>query len=118
MEHRWGHRQTAHQPVRLLTVGGVAGYGYILNVSVSGAFVQTPLPARTLSLLHITFVSQNRRFCAIRKASAQVVRKTADGLGLEWCEQMPEIVALVASLSIQDQPTRYQPSPSRRYTNS
>jgi hypothetical protein len=97
MEHRWGQRKTAHQPVRLLTVGGIVAHGYIVNVSISGSFVKTPLPARVLSTIQIAFVGENRRARVFRAVPAQVVRKTAEGLGLEWCEQMPDIVSALAT---------------------
>jgi hypothetical protein len=98
MKHRWGQRKIARQVVRLLTAGGIPGHGYLVNVSVSGAFVQTPLPARILSIVHIVFVGENRRR-VFRTVAAQVVRKTADGLGLEWREQVPEIVDALATMS-------------------
>ena len=98
MEHRWGQRKTAHQPVRLLTVGGIVAHGYIVNVSISGLFVKTPLPARLLSTVQIAFVAENRRSRVFRTVAAQVVRRTAEGLGLEWCEQIPEIVDALATM--------------------
>jgi hypothetical protein len=97
MEHRWGQRKTAHQPVRLLTVGGIVAHGYIVNVSISGSFVKTPLPAPVLSTIQIALVGEKRRAHVFRAVAAQVVRRTSEGLGLEWCEQMPEIVEALAT---------------------
>lgn len=97
MEHRWGQRKIAHQPVRLLTAGGIVAHGYIVNVSVSGSFVKSPLPARVLSIVRIAFVAENRRSPVFRTVAAQVVRRTAEGLGLEWCEQMPDIMGALAT---------------------
>jgi hypothetical protein len=94
MEHRWGQRKPAYQRVRVLTAGGIAAQGHILNVSTSGAFIRTPLPARVLSVVQVAIVADNRpRVCA----TAQVVRKTAEGLGLEWCEHVPKIVTALAT---------------------
>ena len=60
MEHRWGQRKPAYQRVRVLTVGGVAAQGHILNVSISGAFIRTPLPAHVLSVVQVAIVADNR----------------------------------------------------------
>jgi hypothetical protein len=98
MEHRWGQRKAAHQRVRLLTAGGIAAHGIIQNVSTSGAFVKTALPGRILSTVQIAFISENQRSRSFRTVAAQVVRTTAEGLGLEWCEQVPGIMdALVTT---------------------
>ena len=94
MEHRWGHRKPVYQRVRVLTVGGIAARGHILNISVSGAFIRTPLPARLLSVVQIAIVADNRSRVS---ATAQVVRKTAEGLGLEWCGHVPNLVAALAT---------------------
>jgi hypothetical protein len=102
MEHRWGQRKTAHQPVRLLTVSGIVAHGCIVNVSISGSFVKTPLHAPVLSTVHLAFVGENRRVRVFRAVAAQVVRRTAEGLGLEWCEQMPEIVDALATAPCYD----------------
>jgi hypothetical protein len=91
MEHRWGQRKPAYQGVRILTAGGIAARGHILNVSISGAFIRTPLPAPILSVVRVALVADNRSRVSAT-ATAQVVRKTAEGLGLEWCEHAPKIV--------------------------
>jgi PilZ domain len=98
MEHRWGQRNAAHQLVRLVTVGGIVAHGHILNASVSGAFIQTPLPARSLSIVRLTFVGENRRSCGFPTVAAQVVRVTAEGLGMEWCPEMPEVVKVLGTV--------------------
>lgn len=92
MEHRWGQRKAAHQSVRVATVGGDSAQGHVANVSISGALVKTPLPAPVLSIVQITFVTEKRRLRVSGTVAAQVVRRTPEGLGLEWCEQVPEIV--------------------------
>ena len=96
MEHRRGQRKPAHQRVRVLTAGGIAGRGHILNVSISGAFIRTPLPARLLSVVQIAIDADHRSGVSTIVA-AQVVRKTAEGLGLEWCEPAPALVDALAT---------------------
>jgi hypothetical protein len=110
MEHRWGQRKAAHQRVRLLTAGGIVAYGHLVNVSVSGSFVKTALPARILSIVQIDFVTENRRSRVFRTVAAQVVRKTADGIGLEWCEQVAEIVDVLATKAVSSDPLTIKPS--------
>jgi PilZ domain len=109
MEHRWGQRRAAHQRVRLLTAGGIAAYGHIVNVSVSGSFIKTALPARVLSIVHIAFVDEHRRSRVFRTVAAQVVRKTAEGIGLEWCEQLAEIVDVLATKAVSSDPLTITP---------
>jgi hypothetical protein len=46
----------------------------------------------------MAFVGENRRSRVFRTVAAQVVRRTAEGLGLEWCEQMPDIVDALAMM--------------------
>jgi hypothetical protein len=110
VEHRWGQRKAAYQCVRIVTAGGISAQGYITNVSVSGAFIRTPLPARVLSTVQIAFVTDSPRLQDTGVIAAQVVRKTRDGLGLEWCEQVSDIVdtltitpASAGSLAIKSQ---------------
>jgi hypothetical protein len=96
MEHRSDQRKPAHQRVRVLTAGGIAGRGHILNVSISGAFIRTALPARLLSVIQVAIVVDHRSGVSTIVA-AQVVRKTAEGLGLEWCEPVPTLVDALAT---------------------
>ncbi|MDB6010694.1 MAG: hypothetical protein JWL65_2944 [Gammaproteobacteria bacterium] len=39
----------------------------------------------------------NQRVCVFTIVAAQVVRKTAEGLGLEWCEPVPTLVDALAT---------------------
>jgi hypothetical protein len=91
--------------VRVLTAGGITAQGHILNVSISGAFIRTPLPAPVLSVVQVAIVADNRSRVSAT-VTAQVVRKTAEGLGLEWCEHVPRIVdALATTPTAGDSPT-------------
>ena len=69
--------------------------GRISNVSMSGAFVEAPLPVTLLSYVRVQFNSTlDGRPTMVE---GQVVRKDPTGFGLEWRELAPEIVdALVA----------------------
>jgi hypothetical protein len=91
MEHRWGQRKTVHKPVRVRTRAGIAAQGYITNVSISGAFIATPLPVSLFSVIELSFIGIQGGRPSSTVVEAQVVRKTADGLGLEWCEFAPAV---------------------------
>jgi hypothetical protein len=96
VEHRWGQRKATRQRVSVLTAGGIAAQGHIANASISGAFIKTPLPAAVLSIVRVAFIADNRSRVTATVA-AQVVRKTAEGLGLEWCEPVQKLVAALAA---------------------
>jgi PilZ domain len=90
MEHRWGHRREISRPVHVGTRGGVLARGRICNVSISGAFVITPLPVTLFSHVQLQFtamVAGERRSTALE---GQVVRKDSTGFGIEWSEFAPE----------------------------
>jgi hypothetical protein len=80
--------------VQLRTQGGLVALGRIVNLSLSGALVQTALQAPLLSRLQVT-IALDRRHKA--QMDAQVVRQTELGLAVEWSEfGNDEIQALLA----------------------
>lgn len=90
MEHRWGNRNEVSQSVRVATHSGVAARGRITDVSMSGAFVEAPLPVTLLSYVRVQFNSAvDGRPTMVE---GQVVRKNATGFGLEWRELTPAMV--------------------------
>jgi hypothetical protein len=84
MEHRWGRRTSVDVVVRLIGSPGAIGTGRLLNVSATGAFVQTKLhlplftPVRVEPIAGPLLVSHP---CAGR---AYVVRQVSAGVGIEW----------------------------------
>jgi hypothetical protein len=96
MEHRWGQRRQTNRSVLLKTQGGLAAQGHIRNVSLSGAFVVTPLPVPPLTrlLLFMTPDGSDRR--NLQPVDAQVVRCTADGIAIEWREFAHPLVRMLA----------------------
>jgi hypothetical protein len=95
MEHRWGNRHEVSQSVRVATHTGVVARGRITNVSMSGAFVEAPLPTTLLSYVKVQFNSAlDGRPTMVE---GQIVRKEPNGFALEWRELAPEILnALLA----------------------
>jgi hypothetical protein len=100
VERRWGERQDANATVRLRNRAGAAVPGRLINVSASGALIATHLPAPVLSNLEV-LVSADRvgRDSAVA-IPGQVIRRTPDGLAVEWIEFAPEpLRALMDSIS-------------------
>jgi hypothetical protein len=85
MEHRWGQRRNISKSVQLRTQGGSVALGRMLNVSLSGAFVQTSLKARPLAQVQLQIIS-SKRPRTTTQIDAQIIRLTETGLGLEWHE--------------------------------
>jgi hypothetical protein len=103
MEHRWGNRHEVSQSVRVATRSGVLSLGLITNVSMSGAFVVSPLAAGLFSYVKIQFNSAwNGRPTMLE---GQVVRKEATGFAIEWRELAPAVVeALVGRPRLPSRP--------------
>ncbi len=92
MEHRWGHRHEISKPVQLGTGNGIAAPGRICNVSMSGAFVISPLPVSLFSYVQVQFTALLNGKRTSTSAEGQVVRKDATGFGIEWREFAPVVV--------------------------
>ena len=92
MEHRWGERRPSNKPVYLRTRSGLAAKGCVRDVSISGAFVVTPLPAPLFSYVCVCFHGPYGTRHVNAEAEGQVVRRLGDGLAIEWCEFAPQAV--------------------------
>jgi hypothetical protein len=91
LEHRWGERVRVNMPV-YVSAGAFAGFdGCMKNLSLSGAFVKSDWDLRLHSLIdvHIKLPSPSPRVDIVK---AQVSRKLAEGVGIEWCEFAPTII--------------------------
>lgn len=100
MDHRWGRRQPTDIGVHFVGKAGATGTGRVLNVSVTGAYLETGVPLRLLSLVYLkpdTPVSDDdTRRCI----AASVVRRDAQGVGLEWCDFSTAATNLSARLAV------------------
>jgi hypothetical protein len=92
MEHRWGHRREISRIVRLRTRSGLASQGRFRNVSLSGAFIVSPLPVALLAYVEIQFIVMHGGRRISTALEAQVVRKAGAGFGVEWREFAPAAV--------------------------
>ena len=97
MEHRWGERVVCHIPVRVEDGAGLILDAHLVNVSVSGAFLEIRVARHLSSALFVKFDSLSACMRAGPRIMAYVVRRTMHGLGLEWADFAPSIVrALIA----------------------
>jgi hypothetical protein len=76
MEHRWGVRVGLDAPVLLVHCAGPETFGRILNASISGALIETPLALPVHAVLGVQF----RNF----ELDACVTRTEPGRLGVEW----------------------------------
>jgi PilZ domain len=88
MEHRWGNRIVVDLPVRI-SGHGIAGAGTMRDLSVSGAFIETPLPLASLSMVRIQIPRGLDAQLPAADAWGFVVRQDRDGIGIEWCDLAP-----------------------------
>jgi hypothetical protein len=100
MEHRWGQRVVTKVLVRVK--GGPYGCapGRLLNVSVSGALIETTLelpPATRIMIETATVIAGLESTCELR---AGVVRAGSGVIGVEWLDFAPApMVAFLAERS-------------------
>jgi hypothetical protein len=98
MEHRWGHRHEISRAVHLGTRSGLAARGRITNVSISGAFVVSPLPVSLFSYVEVQFTAMVHGKREAMTVEGQVVRKEGGGFGIEWSEFAPEAVRALVTV--------------------
>jgi hypothetical protein len=107
MEHRLGTRHTIDLEVFLRTWGStVSARGRLKDLSVSGAFVTTELPCQPLLHVAVQIISmaQSRRNCV--PVEGLITRVAADGIGVEWDELQPELLASFILLQRSDEHVR------------
>jgi hypothetical protein len=93
MEHRWGKRLAVDIPVRLSLPLLSAKRGRLTNVSLSGGFITTPVDVRILCRMLVAFDSPWGSQHDAITVPAYVARRDEHGVGVEWCEFAPAIVA-------------------------
>lgn len=93
MEHRWGQRIQVDVAVSLRLADGTLVLARLVDLSVSGALVQTGEPLALLSPVAVLLDSYLPEPWA-RTVCGHVVRETFGGVGIEWAEfSPPEICA-------------------------
>ena len=99
MEHRCGTRYRVDVEVYIHTCqGAVASIGRLIEVSVSGGFVKTDLPAHAIALVSLRprLPGLNR---AVPNIQGYVVRRAATGVGIEWLEFAPKLIQFLTQHS-------------------
>ena len=86
MEHRWGSRKSIDVPVRFIALPATIGTGRIINVSMTGAFLETRAELRPMAMLYIELIYLLRDAGQRARLAASVVREDELGVGIEWCE--------------------------------
>jgi hypothetical protein len=96
VEHRWGRRIALKIPVQLAMEAGDLMLGQMTNISISGAFVQTPRAIPLGAQIEVEVIVRNHHIGrSLERVTAHVVRRTSDGVGIEWCDLAPRSVSVL-----------------------
>ena len=87
MERRWGNRLVLDETVRIMRDQEIMGLACLHECSLSGGFLRTRWHIPNLTRVHIELCHEGP--CPERMVEAFVVRPSADGAGVEWCEFAP-----------------------------
>lgn len=92
MELRLGTRVTISLPVRITRTRTAGAFGRMLNVSLSGAYIETSAPLSLLARLDVVCeaVCTERADCP--GVPAYVTRVGRNGVGVEWFEFAPATI--------------------------
>ena len=92
MEHRWGERVAVQVTVELSCGASPPVTGSLENVSSSGAFVRTEGRRPPRGPVEVVLGGRSSGRGHSVRLPAYVVRETATGVGIEWCEFAPRVV--------------------------
>ena len=91
MEHRCGTRYKVDLAVYARAHAGVvSSVGRLRNVSLSGGFLETALPAQPLAHISLRLIDAEGQLGP--RLEGQVIRRDSNGLGIEWCEYATELI--------------------------
>jgi hypothetical protein len=93
MERRWGNRLLLNERVRVTRDRLVLGFGCLYEVSLSGAFLKAAWPLRPM--MRVCVLLPDRTGESTVRLEAYVVRQEKDGVGLEWCDFAPPVIARI-----------------------
>jgi PilZ domain len=94
MEHRMGQRLPTHESISLRIGDAQSVSAVMTDMSVSGAFVRSERQPGLLSTVWVGLQKGvgDRRSKSV--VSAQVVRQSPDGFGIEWADFAPPAVCM------------------------
>ena len=93
MEHRWGKRIQVEFPIRVTAHQFSVRHGRLLNLSMSGAYIEADCELRILSKIKVAIMATHWSKQEAKEIPAYVTRKYREGVGIEWCEFAPDEVA-------------------------
>lgn len=99
MEHRWGQRRRTDVTVRIFAAPSIVGMGHVLNISPTGAYMETAIALRKMSLVYLEPFDRVLQSQPAGRIAALVVRSSAAGVGLEWCEFATEMTMAYARMT-------------------
>ena len=103
MEHRWGRRIAVEIPIRIGAMLFSTKRALITNLSLSGAFIKTHVDLRVLSHLQVVLDIPGRPRREAVSVMGYVARKAEDGIGVEWVDFAPSVVAEIIRAAAPDQ---------------
>ena len=92
MEHRLGTRMPVSIPVRLDERRETLAFGRVVNVSLSGAYVETPTTVHPLLRVDVVCGRMLPDRSGSFRVAAYVTRATTQGLAVEWLEFAPAAI--------------------------
>jgi hypothetical protein len=92
MDHRWGRRVQVDVPVRIAAHRFAVRDGRLIDLSVSGALIETDSDARMLTRVQVTLLLPAYPRHEAPTLEAYVARKHGHGIGVEWCEFAPRAI--------------------------
>jgi len=91
MEHRCGTRYKVDLAVYARAHAGVvSSVGWLRDVSLTGGFLETALPAQPLAHISLRLIDADGQLGP--RLEGQVVRRAPNGLGIEWSEYATELI--------------------------
>ena len=97
MEHRWGIRTHVDVAVRLAGNSLTVLDGRLTNMSVSGAYIVSGCPVNRLTCLEVQI--RGVRHSSL-KIPACVIRRGANGIGVEWLDHASPAVREVLRAAV------------------
>lgn len=95
MEHRWGRREDCQLPVLVEAVTHARIRAHIQNLSLSGAFLKISIGGDLTPTVIVHLATPNAAAYPAHQIIAYVVRRTHEGIGLEWVHFAPRLSAFI-----------------------
>ena len=94
MDHRWGQRRATDFVVHVIATSGRTAAARMVNVSMTGAYLETSVLLRLNSLIHLAPYLPDNFTGGSNRVAANVVRHDARGVGLEFLVRLTKGVQI------------------------